>query len=166
MRRRRRDAGGPSKRGGGLIENHQRAVRVLLPPLERFLQHVKRNIGLRGDCVAVRLINDEDMTRLNATYRGKKKSTDVLSFPAEEQQGKPGSLTQQARKAGARFLGDIAISPKVARRNAKLLGRKLPDELKVLILHGVLHLLGYDHETDRGEMERIEMRLRRRLGVA
>ena len=64
------------------------------------------------------------------------------------------------------FLGDIAISPKVARRNAKSLGRQLPEELKVLILHGVLHLLGYDHETDRGEMERIEMRLRRKLGIA
>jgi probable rRNA maturation factor len=54
----------------------------------------------------------------------------------------------------------------VARRNAKSLGRQLPEELKVLILHGVLHLLGYDHETDRGEMERIEMRLRRKLGIA
>jgi len=53
----------------------------------------------------------------------------------------------------------------VARRNAKSLRRQLPEELKVLILHGVLHLLGYDHETDRGEMERIEMRLRRKLGV-
>ena len=63
-------------------------------------------------------------------------------------------------------MGDIAIAPRVARRNAKLLGRGLPQELKVLILHGVLHLLGYDHETDRGEMERIEMRLRRKLGIA
>src|ERR1700758_4870206 len=104
MRPRRRDAGGPSKRGGGLIENHQRAVRVLLPPLERFLQQVEREIGLPGDGVAVRLINDADMTRLNATYRGKKKSTDVLSFPAEEQQGKPGSLAQQVQKASVRFL--------------------------------------------------------------
>jgi probable rRNA maturation factor len=74
-------------------------------------------------------------------------------------------LKQQVRKAGGEFLGDIAISPRVARRNAKSLGRQLPEELKVLILHGVLHLLGYDHETDRGEMERIEMRLRRKLGV-
>jgi probable rRNA maturation factor len=64
------------------------------------------------------------------------------------------------------FLGDIAISPAVARRNAYSLGRSLSGEIRVLILHGVLHLLGYDHETDRGEMDRVEGRLRRRLGLA
>jgi probable rRNA maturation factor len=63
-------------------------------------------------------------------------------------------------------LGDIAIAPAVAKRNAKNLGRTLPAELKVLILHGVLHLLGFDHETDRGEMDRTEKKLRRRLGLA
>jgi probable rRNA maturation factor len=63
------------------------------------------------------------------------------------------------------FLGDIAISPATARRNAKKLGRSLPSELRVLILHGVLHLLGYDHETDCGLMDRVEGRLRRRLGL-
>jgi len=65
-----------------------------------------------------------------------------------------------------KFLGDIAISPAVARRNAYSLGRSLSREIHVLILHGVLHLLGYDHETDRGEMDRVEGRLRRRLGLA
>ena len=166
MRRKRRDAGSPRKRGRGAVENHQRGIRVQLAPLEKFLQRAKREIRLRGDCVAVRLINDADMARLNRTYRGKKKSTDVLSFPAGEKHGKPVGLAQQIRKAGGKFLGDIAISPEVARRNAKSLGRKLPQELQVLILHGLLHLLGYDHETDQGEMERIEMRLRRRLGIA
>ena len=165
MRRTRRDAGGSRKKSAGAIENHQRGVRVPLPPLEKFLQRAKREIGLHGDCVAVRMINDVEMTRLNRTYRGKNKSTDVLSFPAEEKRGKTGGLGEQVRKAGGNFLGDIAISPKVARRNAKSLGRTLPEELQVLILHGLLHLLGYDHETDRGEMERIEMRLRRRLGI-
>jgi probable rRNA maturation factor len=63
------------------------------------------------------------------------------------------------------FLGDIAIAPSVARRNAKKLGRTLPSELQILILHGVLHLLGYDHETDRGQMDRLEARLRRKLGL-
>ena len=67
--------------------------------------------------------------------------------------------------ANGSYLGDIAIAPAVARRNARLAGRPLDDELRVLILHGVLHLLGYDHETDRGEMERLEHRLRRRLGI-
>ncbi|GAC1660789.1 MAG: hypothetical protein NVS9B4_12200 [Candidatus Acidiferrum sp.] len=62
-------------------------------------------------------------------------------------------------------LGDIAISAATARRNAKRYGRSFPNELKILILHGVLHLLGYDHEADHGEMERIERRLRKRLAL-
>ncbi len=90
----------------------------------------------------------------------------MLSFPVAVDSKRPGTLAKQVRRARGKFLGDIAIAPTVARRNAKLLGRGFAEELKVLILHGVLHLLGYDHETDRGEMERIEMRLRRKLGIA
>jgi probable rRNA maturation factor len=67
---------------------------------------------------------------------------------------------------GSRYLGDIAISPATARRNAQKFDRTLPSELQILILHGVLHLLGYDHETDRGQMSRIEQRLRRGLGLS
>jgi probable rRNA maturation factor len=67
--------------------------------------------------------------------------------------------------ANGKYLGDIAIAPAVARRNARRAGRALDDELRVLILHGVLHLLGYDHETDGGDMARLELRLRRRLGI-
>jgi probable rRNA maturation factor len=63
------------------------------------------------------------------------------------------------------YLGDIAIAPEVARRNAASLGRKFADELRILILHGILHLIGYDHETDTGQMERRERRLRRALGL-
>jgi len=150
----------------GVIENQQRVVRVQLRPLEECLENIVEEIGLGPESVAVRLIGDGEMARLNERYRRKKGPTDVLSFPVDEDSAKPGTLAQQVRKAGGRFLGDIAISPKVARRNAKALGRRLPEELKVLILHGVLHLLGYDHETDRGEMERIEVRLRRKLGIA
>jgi probable rRNA maturation factor len=149
-----------------LIENRQRVVRVRVELLEEFLENVEKEIGLGPESVAVRLIGDGEMARLNETYRKKKGPTDVLSFPAVKESRKPGTLRRQVRRARGRFLGDIAISPLVARRNAKLLGRQLTEELKVLILHGVLHLLGYDHETDRGEMERIEMRLRRKLGIA
>ena len=150
----------------GVIDNRQRVVRVRLRPLEEFLQNIGEEIGLGPECVAVRLIGDAEMARLNETYRKKKGPTDVLSFPVVEESTKPRNLKQQVRKVRGKFLGDVAIAPKVARRNAKALGRGLPEELKVLILHGVLHLLGYDHETDRGEMERIEMRLRRKLGIA
>ena len=149
-----------------LIENRQRVVRVQLRPLEEFLKNVEGEIGLGPESVAVRLVGEGEMARLNERYRKKKGPTDVLSFPAAEDTGKPGTLNQQVRKARGKFLGDVAISPRVARRNAKALARELPEELKVLILHGLLHLLGYDHETDRGEMERIEVRLRRKLGIA
>ena len=153
-----------AKRGVAAIENHQRAARVQVRPLELFLQRVKDELGLRGDCVAVRLIRDGEMARLNGKYRGKKRTTDVLSFPQEEKR-KPGLRGNPKRKHRGTFLGDIAISPVVARRNARALGRKLPEELQILVLHGVLHLLGYDHEADRGEMQRVELRLRRRLGI-
>ncbi len=146
------------------VENHQRAVRVRLRPLELFLQQAKEELGLRGDCVAVRLIGDREMARLNGKYRRKKRSTDVLSFPVEHRE-KPEMRSEPRRRQRGAFLGDIAISPVVARRNARTLGRTLPVELQVLILHGMLHLLGYDHEADRGEMERVELRLRRRLGI-
>jgi len=149
----------------GTIENHQHRIAVQARPLEEFLKKAREEIGLERGCVAVRLIGDAEMARLNETYRKKKGPTDVLSFPVEEQR-KPGSLARQVCRAKGKFLGDIAIAPAVAQGNAKALGRTLPEELKVLILHGVLHLLGYDHESDQGEMERIEMRLRRRLGIA
>ncbi len=153
-----------AERDVAAIENHQRVVRLQVRPLELFLQRVRDELGLWGDCVAVRLVRDDEMARLNAKYRGKKRPTDVLSFPAEHQ-GKPELRANPKRKQRGAFLGDIAISPVVARRNARSLGRGLPEELQILILHGVLHLLGYDHEADRGEMERVEMRLRRRLGI-
>jgi probable rRNA maturation factor len=161
----RRDPKAPrAAREVAAIENHQRAVRVQVRALELFLQRVKDELDLRGDCVAVRLIGDAEMARLNGKYRGEKHPTDVLSFPDEEKRP-PVLRGDPTRKHRGAFLGDIAISPVVARRNARALGRKLPEELRILILHGVLHLLGYDHEVDRGEMESVELSLRRRLGI-
>lgn len=75
-------------------------------------------------------------------------------------------LSPPTSRTHAPFLGDIAISPATARRNARKLGRTLPDELRILMLHGVLHLLGYDHETDTGQMDRLEQKLRQELGLA
>ena len=139
-----------------MVLNRQKKVRVELAPLETFLREVQAAVRLRKAEVTVCLVSDARMARLNR-YRRKSGPTDVLSFPA-------GSLRRRAREA--RFLGDIAIAPETARRYARRNGRTLGDELRVLVLHGVLHLLGYDHETDHGEMNRLERRLRRRLGVA
>jgi probable rRNA maturation factor len=149
-----------------MILNRQRAVRLVRRPLELFMRHVKSELGLEESGLAVCLVSDAEIARMNETFRKKKGPTDVLSFPMVARR-RPVRLGRGSRtvKAGE-YLGDIAISPATAQRYAKKNGRKLSSELQVLILHGVLHLLGYDHETDRGEMERMERKLRKRLGLA
>jgi probable rRNA maturation factor len=176
-----------------MILNRQRTVRVARPPLELFLLQVRERLGLGSAEFTVCLVSDAEIARMNESFRKKKGPTDVLSFPAVARR-KPVPLPKRnghARVAAAsrgasavhgtaalavlegfstmgdsRYLGDIAISPATARRNAKKFRRTLPSELQLLILHGVLHLLGYDHETDRGQMIRIEQRLRRGLGLS
>jgi probable rRNA maturation factor len=102
----------------------------------------------RGE-VTVALISDERMRTLNRAYRGKDYATDVLSFPVDD---KP-------------FLGDIAIATGVAQRQADDAGHAVATELRVLALHGLLHLLGYDHERDSDKMTRAETRLRKAAGL-
>lgn len=117
--------------------------------LERFVVRARRTAGLRG-AVNVRVTSNAEMKSLNKRFRGKDKATDVLSFPAP-----PGPVT--------RFAGDIAISAEIAAQNARSLGHSPGEEIKILALHGILHLRGYDHERDIGEMARREQRLRREL---
>jgi probable rRNA maturation factor len=99
--------------------------------------------------VAIAVVPDRRIREFNRQYRHKDAATDVLSFPADE----PGQL------------GDIVIAHGVARRQARSAGHSLSTELRVLALHGLLHLLGYDHERDNGEMRRLEQRLRRAGGL-
>lgn len=148
-----------------LMENGQRKVRMRMAPLEGFLRRVNRQLGLEAGSAFVRFVTDAEMARLNRTFRKKAKTTDVLSFPSEKRSC-PEGLRQRVKSLKGAFWGDIAISPVVARRNAKPFGRTFEEEICILMLHGILHLLGYDHETDRGEMERVEARLRRRLRLA
>ena len=147
-----------------MILNRQRTVRLARHPLESFLRKVQNELGFQGECITVCLLSDAEIARLNEAFRKKKGPTDVLSFPAVVRR-RPVRLVSKTLKAGE-CLGDIAISPATARRYAKKHRRKLASEIRVLMLHGVLHLLGYDHEADRGEMDRIEKRLRKRLGLA
>jgi len=164
-----------------MILNRQRAVRLARRPLESFLRRAQEAVGFQGAGVTVCLVSDAEIARLNETFRKKKGPTDVLSFPAVMRRrprrsappARPGRKKRPALEGGpykrieaGEYLGDIAISPATARRYAKKNGRKLSSELRVLILHGVLHLLGYDHETDRGQMDRVERKLRKRLGLA
>jgi len=154
-----------------MILNRQRAVRLSTRALESFLLRVRRELDLKQAQVTVCLVSDAEIARMNESFRKKRGPTDVLSFPAvklrqlNRSKRSPVSLASSAAE-GDTSLGDIAIAPAVAKRNAKNFGRTLPTELKILILHGVLHLLGFDHEADRGEMDRTEKKLRRRLGLA
>jgi len=99
--------------------------------------------------LTIALLSDQAMRRLNTQFRGADYATDVLSFPSDVR-GR---------------LGDMAVARGVAARQAKALGHSMGVELRVLALHGLLHLLGYDHETDAGEMARAEERLRRKAGL-
>ena len=151
-----------------MILNQQHEVRVARRPLESFLRRVKRELGVNQWDVTVCLVSDKAMARLNHTFRRKKGPTDVLSFPTVARR-RPARLLRRLPAANFRkqeYLGDIAISPTTARRYAKKNNRALASELRVLILHGVLHLLGYDHETDQGQMDGIEQKLRSRFGLA
>jgi probable rRNA maturation factor len=120
--------------------------------LADFLISAKKAAGLSG-AVSVLLTGDEEIRRLNREFRHKDKATDVLSFPAAE-------IGSRARLAG-----DLAISVETAAREAEARGHSLELELGTLLLHGVLHLAGYDHETDAGEMARKEEALRLKLGL-
>ena len=140
-----------------MIVNRQRRVPIAIEPLQQFYERVQRELGFAPESVTIQLISDDSMARLNQTYRKKHGPTDVLSFPAN-------GLRRRAGASG--YIGDIAISPETARRNARRFSRSLPREMRILILHGMIHLAGFDHETDDGEMDRFERRLRKRLGVA
>lgn len=127
--------------------NRQRRRRVPAARLRRVLHDAARALRVSGE-VALVLTGDAPVRRLNARFRGQDKATDVLSFPGG---------------GGPAGLGDIVISLDTAARNAPRFGRTLAQELEILALHGFLHVLGYDHETDDGTMDRLERRLRRRL---
>ena len=130
-----------------VLLNRQRRRPVSATRLRRVLRSAAASLRVRGELSLV-LAGDGLLRRLNRDYRGKDTTTDVLSFPGA---------------GGDAGLGDIVISVAKAERNARGLGRTLGQELDVLALHGFLHILGYDHETDDGAMDRLEGRLRRRL---
>jgi probable rRNA maturation factor len=134
----------PSPELAVVILNRQRRQRIDAPRLRRVLRGAGQTLGVGGE-VSVVLAGDRLLRRLNRDFRGKDRPTDVLSFPGA---------------GGDEGLGDVVISVPTAARNARRLGHSVPRELDILTLHGFLHVLGYDHETDDGTMERLERRLR------
>jgi probable rRNA maturation factor len=134
-----------------ISDGRGRPARV--PGLAAWLRRVAPR-SARGE-LAVALVGDATVRALNRKYRGVDRATDVLSFPCDD--GPDGG--------GGRHLGDVVVARGVAARQARRAGHSLTTELKVLVLHGLLHLLGFDHESDTGDMARLEARLRRRGGL-
>jgi probable rRNA maturation factor len=120
--------------------------------LERFVSRARRAVCLR-ESVNVLVTSSADLRSLNRQFRGADKATDVLSFPA----------LPVERGRAKEVAGEVAISSDIARDNARRLGHSVADEVKILVLHGILHLAGFDHERDNGEMARREGRLRKQL---
>lgn len=137
-----------------VILNRQRRHRVSISRLRQFLTLLSRRLRLDRQTFTLVLVSDRAMRRLNRDFRNQDKPTDVLSFPTGLEDlphlDKPG-------------LGDMIISVETARRQAFARHHSLERELCVLAIHGLLHLLGYDHEVDRGEMHRKELKLQREL---
>jgi probable rRNA maturation factor len=131
------------------VVNRQRRLRVDTTRWTDFAAKALGAIGKSESSATIAFVSDNRIRELNRQFRGIDKATDVLSFPANE----PNNL------------GDVAVSVETAVTQAKENGLSLDDEIAQLILHGLLHLSGYDHETDNGEMNRLELRLRRKLKI-
>ena len=130
------------------VVNRQRRLQLDTEAWSSFAAKALNAIG-KDKSATIAFVSDNKIRTLNRQFRGVDKATDVLSFPADEKLN----------------LGDIAVSVDTAAVQAKDNGLSFENEIAQLILHGLLHLCGYDHETDNGEMNRFELRLRRRLGI-
>jgi len=126
-----------------------RKVLLTLEKLEKLEEEITE--------VSIAFVDDDAMTELNKKFRGKKKTTDVLTFPADDSYNEP--------SASGRPLGDIVISVDQARRQAADEKHSLATEIRYLVVHGVLHALGYDHETDKGQMNALEEEVRAIVGL-
>ncbi len=163
------------------VINLQKSVRIETAAFRAFVKTLNATLSeIAGHTFTVAFITDDRMQQLNEMFRGKDSTTDVLSFPHEPE---PFELVSQGfppNKGGVdaasadgvglsneqgRFLGDIVISAEQAQKQADENGLTVENEIKQLILHGLLHLCGHDHETDKGEMNKRELELREQLGI-
>ena len=154
----------PSVRGVVFVNLQKRYV-VRTSSLAAFVRRLKPLLRLERREFNVCFVDDNAIRQLNHAYRDKNKATDVLSFPWNDA-GRPHMAAPPHSGMGGdfvNFLGDIVISVETARRSAEIEGHTTLNEIRWLILHGVLHLLGYDHETDKGQMNALELALREQL---
>jgi len=131
------------------VVNRQRRLQLDMEAWSNFATSALNAIGKSESSATIAFVSDKRIRELNRQFRGIDKATDVLSFPAEEDLN----------------LGDVAVSVETAATQARENGLTLDHEIAQLILHGLLHLCGYDHETDKGEMNRLELKLRRKLDI-
>ena len=131
------------------VVNRQRGKKISTASWSKRAEEMAAAIGHHKASATIAFVSDKKIRELNKQFRGIDKATDVLSFPSDE----------------ANELGDIAISVQTAATQAKENGLTLNEEIAQLILHGLLHLSGYDHETDNGEMNKLELRLRKKLEI-
>jgi probable rRNA maturation factor len=138
------------------VVNRQRKMRVECERWQAFTAKAAEVLPKQAAGVTIAFVSDRAMRELNRLWRHQRGTTDVLSFPAEQ---------DRFEKAEGVRLGDVVISVEQAARQAKQNGLTLDEEIAQLILHGLIHLCGYDHATDEGEMDRLELRLRKKLGI-
>jgi len=138
------------------VVNRQRKVPVDCERWQAFVDKAIRVLPAEATGVTIAFVSDRAMSELNRLWRRKRGTTDVLSFPA---------VQDEFEKMEGSSLGDVVISIEQAARQAKDNDLSLDQEIAQLILHGLIHLCGYDHSTDNGEMDRLELRLRRKLRI-
>ena len=138
------------------VVNRQRKMPLDCKRWQAFVEKAWRVIPSNAEGVTIAFVSDRAMRELNRLWRHKQGTTDVLSFPVKQ---------DEFEKAEGSSLGDIVISVEQAERQARENGLTLDQEIAQLVLHGLIHLCGYDHATDKGEMNRLEIRLRRKLGI-
>ena len=138
------------------VINRQRRRKINANQWREFSEKALQALGGDDQSAAIVFVGDEAIRKLNRQFRGKSYATDVLSFPSKAEPFEVENGSQ---------LGEVVISVQRAATQAKEHRLSFSDEVRQLILHGLLHLCGYDHETDRGEMNRLEMRLRKQLGI-
>ncbi|HXI91362.1 MAG TPA: rRNA maturation RNase YbeY [Blastocatellia bacterium] len=144
------------------VVNRQRLARIDARRVASLVDATLGAIGRAEANLTVAFVRDRVIRDLNRKFRGNDRVTDVLSFPAEDERGHASEVSIFGSGVSA-FLGDIVVSTDTALKQADNAGHSFEREVDELVIHGVLHLCGYDHETDRGQMNRLELRLRRKL---
>lgn len=152
------------------VVNRQRSHNITKADLVKFARAVLDSLGLHRAQASIVFVSDRQMRKLNREFRAIDKPTDVLSFSyttgilyGDGDKRVPAELDDDDAAIDPDYLGDVVISTQTAAGYAEKLGLTFDEEVKTLILHGLLHLCGYDHETDNGEMNRLEQKLRKRL---